>query len=659
MDTTKSSQTSTSAKDSTTRRRTNVRRVQNVALIWLDNSTDRDSEDYQNTMTQLQCVVNTIEIFTDDVQCIDFLKHVTDEKVIMIISDALCQNTLPLIHNIVQIHAIFIFYRNEKQYESWAQKWPKIRGIFTEIQPICKVIKGVAQQCEQNAISISFVPISGDLSNKRLDQLDCSFMYTQILKEILFTIVFQQQHIKEFIDYCYEQFAGNAHEFNKVKQFEQKYHDKTPIWWYTWECFLYSMLNRALRLMDVDIIIKMGFFIGDLHRHIEKLHSEQFGEHRISETLTLYRGQGLRKTDFDQMMNTKDGLISFNNFLSTSKDRDVSFTFAESNTGNPDLVGTLFVITVDPLISSTPFASIKDISYYNEENEILFSMHTVFRICDIKPIGEVDRLYQVNLTLTNDNDQDLRMLTDRIREETFPNSIGWNRLGQLLIKLGQFEKAQQVYEVLFGQSTNENDKAHIYVQLGKAKNHLGQYDEAIACYEKSLEIYKKILPSNHPDLGIVYSNISNVYCNMGEYSKALWSDEKALEIRQQSLPSNHPDLALSYNNIGNVYDGMGEYQKALWAYQKALEIRQQSLPGNHPDLALSYNNIGNVYDDMCEYQKALWSYEKALEIRQQSLPGNHPDVAASYNNIGLAYDNMNEYAKALWSHEKAVEIKQQ
>jgi len=263
------------------------------------------------------------------------------------------------------------------------------------------------------------------------------------------------------------------------------------------------------------------------------------------------------------MMNTKDGLISFNNFLSTSKYRDVSFTFAESNTGNPDLVGILFVITVDPLISSTPFASIKDISYYNEENEILFSMHTVFRICDIKPIREVDRLYQVNLTLTNDNDQDLRMLTDRIREETFPNSIGWNRLGQLLIKLGQFEKAQQVYEVLFGQSTNENDKAHIYVQLGKTKNHLGQYDEAIACYEKSLEIYKKILPPNHPDLGIVYSNISNVYCNMGEYSKALWSDEKALEIRQQSLPPNHPDLALSYNNIGNVYDDMCEYQKAL------------------------------------------------------------------------------------------------
>ncbi len=46
---------------------------------------------------------------------------------------------------------------------------------------------------------------------------------------------------------------------------------------YTYECFfLYPMLNRTLSLMDLDIIIKIGFFIGDLYRHIEWLYWEPF-----------------------------------------------------------------------------------------------------------------------------------------------------------------------------------------------------------------------------------------------------------------------------------------------------------------------------------------------------------------------------------------------
>jgi hypothetical protein len=89
---------------------------------------------------------------------------------------------------------------------------------------------------------------------------------------------------------------------------------------------------------------------------------------------------------------------------------------------------------IDPAQSTTPFASIRDVSYFQEEDEVLFAMHTVFRIDDIKPIRENNRLFEVNLTLTGDNDQDLRMLTDRIREETFPGDEGWYRLGSVLLK---------------------------------------------------------------------------------------------------------------------------------------------------------------------------------------------------------------------------------
>ena len=82
-------------------------------------------------------------------------------------------------------------------------------------------------------------------------------------------------------------------------------------------------------------------------------------------------------------------------------------------------------------------------------------------------MGENQRLIQVDLTLTGENDdKDLRKLTDRIREETYPNEEGWYRLAMVLLKLGQPEKAQQVYEVLLEQATDETKKGDIYCLLG-------------------------------------------------------------------------------------------------------------------------------------------------------------------------------------------------
>jgi tetratricopeptide (TPR) repeat protein len=582
----------------------------------------------------LRRVVNDINTFDDGDQCIQFINTINDNKVCMIISGSLGESIVSRVHNMSQVDSIFIFCGNKKHHEQWTKEWSKIKGVFTEITPICEALKQASQQCEQNAISISFVATSGDANSKNLNRLDPMFMYTQIMKEILLTIKFEQKHFQEYIDYCRDVFKVNEDELKNVDKLRQKYRDETPIWWYTYECFLYPMLNCALRMGDVDIIIKMGFFIGDLHRQIETLHKKQFGSHQAGKNLIVYRGQGLSKTDFDQLTNTKGGLMSFNNFLSTSTDRNVSLRFARNALTDPNSVGILFVMTIDPSQSTTPFASINGVSSFGDkEYEVVFSMHTAFRIGGIKPMSENHRLVQVDLTLTGDNDKDLRVLTDRIREETFPNAKGWYRLGLMLRKLGKFQKAQQVFETMLEETTDENEKGNIYNGLGLDKQSQGEYKEAIAFFEKSLEIYKKILSPNHLNLATSYNNIGMAYKNMGGYPKALLYLEKALKIQQQSLSSNHPNLAASYSNIGSVHHNMSDYPKALSYYEKALEIRQQSLPPNHPELGASFNNIGMVYENMKDYSKARSFYERAVDNGQRSLPPNHPTLKQRQENF--------------------------
>ncbi|CAF4231798.1 unnamed protein product [Adineta steineri] len=424
-----------------------------------------------------------------------------------------------------QVDSIFIFCGNKIYHEQWAKDWPKIKGVFTDIIPICEALREAAHQCEQNAIPMSFVE-----TNKKLDQLDPSFMYTQIIKEIILTITFNQKHIQDYFDYCRDAFTGNKKELKNIQQLEGEYHKKTPVYWYSCQIFLYPMLNRALRLMNGDIITHMGFFIGDLHRQIEQLHKEQYAGATAANTFTVYRGQGFSTEDFEKMSKTKGGLISFNNFLSTSTVRTISLRFAQDATINPDQVGVLFIMKINPAQSTTPFASVAGISKFQKEEEVLFSMHSVFRIQDIKQMGGNNRLYEVNLVLTADNDSELSRLTDYIRQESSPDAEGWYRLGLVLRKMGQFEKAEDIYQVLLSQTNDDEYKAHIYHQLGTIKKDQGKYEEALTFYEKSLTIYQKTLPPNDPELANSYICIGLVHGSMGNYPKALSSYEKALEI---------------------------------------------------------------------------------------------------------------------------------
>ncbi|CAF0847438.1 unnamed protein product [Rotaria sordida] len=625
--------------------------IQNFLLVWLDVNIDESKEDFQNTLKQLRRIVASVTTFTDAQQCFDYLSGITKEKAFMIVSGSLGQKIAPEMEAIPQLETVYVFCSNQSYHEQWTNKVPKIKGVYTKIEPICEALQIDRRNCDRGMISISF---------NRIDPL---FMYTQLLKEALLEIEDDDaKSIKELVEYC--RLYSDASEIT-LEKIEREYRDHTPIWWYTGPYFIYSMLNRGLRQMDVDIILKMGFFIRHLHQHITDLHHEQQNSKAaMPSKFQVFRGQGLSMEAFEKMKKTKGGLMSFNNFLSTSRNREISFeTFARVAALDANSVGILFVMNIDTAIStasSTPFVNVKDDGFYDDqEGEILFSTHTIFRIDRIEHIEDkhTDRLWQVNLTLAGNQDDDFSKLKVHLGEELNVAGTGWSRLGSILIQLGEPAKAEHRYQLLLEKASSDGYKAQYNGQLGSVYQSMGEYSKAITFHERAIDIYKKMSPPNQLGLAASYLNIGNVYDNMGEYSNALSSYERSLEIQKIALPPNHPDFAQSYNNIGNVYYNMGEYSKALSSHERSLEIRKIALPPNHHSLASSYNNIGAVYRDMGEYSKALSSYKRSLEIRKIALPPNHHSLASSYNNIGNAYYNMREYSKALSSYEQSLEIR--
>ncbi|CAF4713474.1 unnamed protein product, partial [Rotaria socialis] len=109
-------------------------------------------------------------------------------------------------------------------------------------------------------------------------------------------------------------------------------------------------------------------------------------------------------------------------------------------------------------------------------------------------------------------------------------------MGTLMLKVGHFDQAEELYNELLENASTDSDRAFIYHQLGYLKDDQGEYQQAVTFYEKSLEIKRKTLPEDDVSLAPTYGNIGLVYDNMGEYSKALEYYEKSHKIFEISLP---------------------------------------------------------------------------------------------------------------------------
>ena len=415
-----------------------VRRVlQNFLLVWLDANFNETSADFKTSLKYLRQVVASIETFTDAEECVKFLDQIQEEKAFMIVSGALGRQVVREIENKSQLEAIYVFCGNKAAHEQWANKIPKVKGVYTDMKSICKALQIDRENCDRAMVSISF------------NGIDALFMYTQLLKEAILQIEDDdKKSLKELGQYCRQEQDISEEEIILI---EREYRSHTPIWWYTAPYFLYSMLNRGLRVMDAEIIMKTGFFIRHLQQHMDKVHREQQAKNPITIEFTVYRGQGLFHEYFDKMKKSKGGLMAFNNFLSTSFSREISIGFARQS--SPDLIAVLFVMKIDPHVceqAGISFVDVTDEGYFKGgEKEILFATHSIFRILRMNELKDSKKnpMWEVHLTLVGENDQEMGELTRHVRKE-MGSHTGWFRLGCILIKIGQPQKAEYFIKCL-------------------------------------------------------------------------------------------------------------------------------------------------------------------------------------------------------------------
>jgi CHAT domain-containing protein/Flp pilus assembly protein TadD len=191
---------------------------------------------------------------------------------------------------------------------------------------------------------------------------------------------------------------------------------------------------------------------------------------------------------------------------------------------------------------------------------------------------------------------------------------------------------------------------------GTALSQIGKGKEAEPVLLKGLDIRKRTLGENHPDVASSLDNLGNLYSDLGNYPKAEPYYLQAMEIRKKAFGEYHPEVASSQNNLGNLYINLGNYPKAEPYYIQSLEIQKKALGENHLGVAILAHNLGSLYLYMGNYPKAESSFLKALEIRKKSAEENYPELAQILNNLGILYQIIGNDPKAEDYYLQSIEI---
>ena len=270
--------------------RTHSTSLEDNVLVWFTDSENTRKSD-------LQCLrrkVRSFRLFHDIDQLVAFSRAPENKSLVLVVSYGLDQQVVPLVHPILQFNSIFILGRKRSIDHDYQKLFPKVRGFFSSMEAILKWIRS-----QEDLLPIERLLVSSILIRDLLNQI------------LLVELHYHADSKQDLIVLARQSYPEQS---SVIDEFERDYTPAKAIWWLTRKCFLYSIINNAYRTMDLSQLIKIGFFLRDVNRQIER------ADHGTDtpRKSRVYCGQGLNKTELDLLQAHPSDLFSAKHLLWTT-----------------------------------------------------------------------------------------------------------------------------------------------------------------------------------------------------------------------------------------------------------------------------------------------------------------------------------------------------
>ncbi|CAF3995019.1 unnamed protein product [Rotaria sordida] len=629
--------------------------LETFSLLWLDAEVNTKEEN-KHAQKRLRSIINHLKTFHDQKECQQYITSCSaQDRLVLICSGRLSKELIPQIHQFRQLSAIYIYCWDKKAYKQWAKQFNKIKGVIVKLDDLIHQItvdqKDRGKQEEPMSMNIYNVRGNADTSTT---ELNGHFIHSLLLIDVLIKMKPNDVDKKKLIQVCKDEYNDNEPQLAVVCDFERDYKPRKAIWWYTRDAFLYSMLNKALRIQNTELLLLFRFVIRDIYERLKK--------YQCQDPIRVYRYQAMSTDELNALQQSIGQFISINSFFSTSADRDVALRFSKRSTISNDLYPILFIIEADPrIVKSKPFADITSLSYFSHESEILFMVGCIFRLTDIYHDDD-DKIWIIKMQLAEDNDHDLKKLFNQLKADfgVGENEADLQAFGNVLQHMGKYDLAEKIYSGLHEQcSSDDASFSRLCVSFGMLYKERKDYDRSLQWFQRALDRKIRTQPSDFVYIGGIYCCIGNIHMEKSNNNEAMKYYNTAMDYYKHANVTSHPYVASLYHGVARIHGAQKQYTEALNYYQRSLAIQKEHLPSNHPDMAINFIGIGDVYRSVGKYQLAMDNYKTSLDIRMKSLPPQHQDIASSNRSIGLLYETMNNLKEALEYYKKAASIYRQ
>ncbi|CAF1018912.1 unnamed protein product [Adineta ricciae] len=563
----------------------NVNCLESYILIWLGENV-QFTETMLKIQSEVQSIINCHKVFHDITKCLSFIQDIKNEQIIIVADDQLGTQLIRLVNESHHINTVYICYPDNVPTVEQSTMHGHTQIITIPIVDLVKKLS-IDHQVRQNyedSIAYSFVNKSQSSVNPNTPN------YSFMVFESLIDIILLAQHttaMTDIINLCADEYKDNEIEKRRINEFRENYTPATSIHWYTRDSFVYRVLNKALRVQNIDVLVAFRFIIKDIHEQLSKLQQAQ-----NANFIKVYRGQCIKRAQVQEMKSNIGGIISFHHFLSTTLRRSKALEFIPGSLADPNLVYVLLEIECDqspsPSVLPKPFANVSKLSSMLSEREVLFALGSRFRICTVD-YNEKDQHYVVKLQLVT-NDLPLSSVNNSSSE------------------LDELEKHTRMYKSVLEQLSSTESDVMIYIVAGNGARQQENTRLALRYLRKAILMHCSTQFRNNRLTNLILAYICRIYCELGgrnfssRFAMRTFADDKRLR------------------HVLDIAESLADCHSVFESYVELLERERRYVPrGFTLPSALDryrYTEDMRLYDSQREltilhYQKVLSIYAKS------------------------------------------------
>ncbi|MBP7688739.1 MAG: tetratricopeptide repeat protein [Thermoflexales bacterium] len=229
------------------------------------------------------------------------------------------------------------------------------------------------------------------------------------------------------------------------------------------------------------------------------------------------------------------------------------------------------------------------------------------------------------------------------------NAAAAEGLGDVFYHVGQYEDALACFTRALSFRTKSLELAALYRRMGAVYEKRGDYEAALTQCASGL----KLLGAEHVG-SVERARLLTLECRVhhqqGQFEKAIEDGEQALTIIDDS--SNYQEIAQAHNELGNAHEGYSQIERAIWNYERGLLILERI--GDEHGASKIYNNLAIIYSQT-DLARCANYLEQALDTMRRL--GNVPAESTILQNLGIVQYNRGDFTGAYNYYQQSLAIK--